>query len=44
MSKFYSRFIFRRPARKHRADSGANWEAEYLLKLVWIGMPVEVVP
>ena len=22
----------------------ANWDAEYLLKLVWIGMPVEVVP
>jgi lipoprotein-anchoring transpeptidase ErfK/SrfK len=22
----------------------ANWDAEYLLKLAWIGMPVEVVP
>ena len=22
----------------------ANWDAEYLVKLVWIGMPVEVVP
>ena len=22
----------------------ANWNAEYLLKLVWIGMPVEIVP
>ena len=22
----------------------ANWDAEYLLKLVWVGMPVEVVP
>jgi lipoprotein-anchoring transpeptidase ErfK/SrfK len=22
----------------------ANWDAEYLLKLVWIGMPVDVVP
>lgn len=22
----------------------ANWDAEYLIKLVWIGMPVEVVP
>ena len=22
----------------------ANWDAEYLLKLVWIGMPVEVAP
>ncbi len=22
----------------------ANWDAEYLLKLVWIGMPVEVLP
>jgi lipoprotein-anchoring transpeptidase ErfK/SrfK len=22
----------------------ANWDAEYLLKLVWIGMPVEVMP
>jgi lipoprotein-anchoring transpeptidase ErfK/SrfK len=22
----------------------ANWDAEYLLKLVWIGLPVEVVP
>ena len=22
----------------------ANWDAEYLLKVVWIGMPVEVVP
>ena len=22
----------------------ANWDAEHLLKLVWIGMPVEVVP
>jgi lipoprotein-anchoring transpeptidase ErfK/SrfK len=22
----------------------ANWDAEYLMKLVWIGMPVEVVP
>jgi lipoprotein-anchoring transpeptidase ErfK/SrfK len=22
----------------------ANWDAEYLVKLVWVGMPVEVVP
>ncbi|HEX7569747.1 MAG TPA: L,D-transpeptidase, partial [Verrucomicrobiae bacterium] len=22
----------------------ANWDAEYLLKLVWVGLPVEVVP
>jgi lipoprotein-anchoring transpeptidase ErfK/SrfK len=22
----------------------ANWDAEYLLKLAWVGMPVEVVP
>ena len=22
----------------------ANWDAEYLLRLVWVGMPVEVVP
>ena len=22
----------------------ANWDAEYLLKLAWIGMPVYVVP
>jgi len=22
----------------------ANWDAEYLIKLVWVGMPVEVVP
>jgi lipoprotein-anchoring transpeptidase ErfK/SrfK len=22
----------------------ANWDAEYLVKLVWIGMPVTVVP
>ena len=22
----------------------ANWDAEYMVKLVWIGMPVEVVP
>ena len=22
----------------------ANWDAEYLLKLAWIGMPVEIVP
>jgi lipoprotein-anchoring transpeptidase ErfK/SrfK len=22
----------------------ANWDAEYLVKLVWIGMPVEIVP
>ena len=22
----------------------ANWNAEYLLKLVWLGMPVEIVP
>ena len=22
----------------------ANWDADYLLKLVWVGMPVEVVP
>jgi lipoprotein-anchoring transpeptidase ErfK/SrfK len=22
----------------------ANWDAEYLVKLVWLGMPVEVVP
>jgi lipoprotein-anchoring transpeptidase ErfK/SrfK len=22
----------------------ANWDAEYLLKLVWVGMPVQVVP
>jgi hypothetical protein len=21
----------------------ANWDAEYLLKLAWVGMPVEVV-
>ncbi len=32
----------------HTASHGcfrlANWDAEYLVKLVWIGMPVEVVP
>jgi lipoprotein-anchoring transpeptidase ErfK/SrfK len=22
----------------------ANWDAEYLVKLVWVGMPVEIVP
>jgi lipoprotein-anchoring transpeptidase ErfK/SrfK len=22
----------------------ANWDAEYLIKLAWVGLPVEVVP
>jgi lipoprotein-anchoring transpeptidase ErfK/SrfK len=30
--------------KSHGCFDLANWNAEYLIKLVWVGMPVRVIP